>query len=68
MCGIWSQTDLTLSPNSWITLGKLLNLSKCSLPCAAGVNIAGLTPVLGKGSLQGWPLILERFSPLTDDE
>lgn len=31
---LWSQTDLALLPNSWITLARLLNLSKHQFPRA----------------------------------
>lgn len=66
-CGLWSHTDLTLLPNNWITLGRLLNLSKGQPPCVERVDTARLTAVLGKASLQGWPLISGGFSPLTDE-
>lgn len=64
MSGLRRQT--ALSPNSWIILGRLLNLSKCQLPRVERVNTAGLTAVLAKASLQSWPLISGVFSPLTD--
>ena len=54
--GLWSHTDLTPSPKSWITLGRWLNLCKCQLPCVQRLNIEGLTTAFGKPCLQSWPL------------